>query len=82
MSVCMAQKHFFGVCTALPQAEIWWTELISSAGGVLCASDSSEVVNSLDERSQVSNGPDEVHCSLQRALGERTDCHVLASLKL
>lgn len=83
ISVCIAPKHFFVcVCAVMPWAEIRWTELISGTGGELCASDSSEVVNSLDKRSLVSHGSDQVHCTLQKEPRERKDCHVLAALKL
>lgn len=38
----------------MPLAHIQWTVLIGGTGGKLCASDSSEVVNSMEERSLVS----------------------------
>lgn len=65
-----------------PLAQIQWTVLISGTGGKSCVSDSSEVVNSMEERSLVSVAPEEVHCTLQQEQRERTDSHSAAAQKL
>lgn len=40
------------VCSEMPLAQIQWTVLIGGTGGGMYASDSSEVVNSMEERSR------------------------------
>lgn len=55
---------------------------IGGTGGEVCASDSSGLVNSMEERSLVSHGPKEVHCTLQQKQRERIDSHFTAAQKL
>lgn len=70
------------MCAETRQAESQCGVLISGTIGELCASDSSELVNSLQERSLVSHGPEEVHRTLQQEPRERTDSHSMAAQKL
>lgn len=48
----------------------------------MCSADSSEVLNSMEERSLVSHGREEVHCTLQQEHGEREDSHFAPAQKL
>lgn len=79
----MAQMQVLCVYNEMPLAQIEWTVLIGGTGGELRASDSSEVVNSMEERSLPGfRGPEEVHCTLQQEQRERTDSHFAAAQKL
>ena len=70
------------MCREMPWADIRRAVLVSGSGGQLCASDSTEVVNSLEERSLVSHGSEKIYCTLQQETRERTDSHFAAAQKL
>lgn len=72
------------VCRA-PEC-LWHTQtglLISGTGGrERCVSDSSEPLSWMEERSLVSHGPEEVHCTLQQEHGGRESRQSLLLLLL